>query len=55
MIKVALDMHSVHCCGWLLCNKEASGKNLSCLADFGWKEVGVDGGEKGGWGGGGGQ
>ena len=36
-----------YCCGWLLCNKEASGKNLSCLADFGWKEVRVDGGEEG--------
>ena len=47
MIKVALDMHTVvdGCYA-----KEASGKNLSCLADFGWKEVGVDGGEKGGWG-----
>ena len=45
MIKVALDMHTVvdGCYA-----KEASGKNLSCLADFGWKEVGVDGREEGG-------
>ena len=46
MIKIALDMHTV-VDG---CNKEASGKNLSCLADFGWKEVGVDGREEGGGG-----